>query len=81
MTAMDIGTRTSAPGPSASAGGMAATIVAMEVIRIGRKRIGQASRMASWAFFPCSLIWLVNSTSKIEFFFTIPIRRTIPIML
>lgn len=35
MMAMDIGMRTSAPGPIAMAGGMAAAMVALEVMRMG----------------------------------------------
>jgi hypothetical protein len=42
-----IGIRLSAPGPSASAAGIAPAIVATEVIRIGRKRTGHASNKAS----------------------------------
>jgi hypothetical protein len=43
MTAIAIGARTSAPGPSARAGGIAAAIVEIDVIRIGRSLVGHAS--------------------------------------
>ena len=46
ISVMAMGLCVSAPAPSASAGGMAPAIVAMEVMRIGRNRIGQACMMA-----------------------------------
>ena len=42
MIVIAMGIRVSAPGPRAKAGGIAAATVAIEVIRIGRKRTGQA---------------------------------------
>ena len=81
MTAIAIGTRVSAPGPKANAGGIDATIVVNDVINIGRKRIGHAVFNASIIDTPSARIWLVKSTSKIEFFFTSPIKRIIPMTL
>ena len=76
-----IGRCSSAPGPIASAGGRAPAIVAVEVIRIGRSRIGHACSSASWRSVPCARIWLVKSTSRIEFFLAMPISRISPSML
>ena len=82
MTVMAMGTRLSAPGPSASAGGMAAASVASEVMRIGRRRIGPAERMASRMAMPSmKRRALQNSTSRMEFFFTMPISSTTPMRL
>ena len=55
ITAMAIGIRVSAPGPTANAGGMAAAIVETEVMMIGLKRMGQADFKASMGLMPCSL--------------------------
>ena len=63
------------------AGGIAATMVAMEVIMMGRSRIGQAVKSDSSTSLPWLRTWLVKSTSKMEFFFTIPIKRMTPMML
>ena len=79
MTATAIGTLVSAPGPKASAGGTAAAMVAIEVISIGRSLMGQASISASLVDNPRFLTALVKSTSRIEFFFTIPISNIRPI--
>ena len=46
MTVIAIGIRVSAPGPKASAGGIAAPTVEVAVMRIGRKRVGQACKRA-----------------------------------
>ena len=76
-----IGRWSSAPGPIARAGGSAPAMVAIEVMRIGRSRTGQACRSASRRDSPRSRIWFVKSTSRIEFFLAIPISRMIPSML
>ncbi len=55
MTAMPMGRRISAPEPRPSAGGMAAIMVAVAVIRMGRSRMGPAFSMASLAPYPFSL--------------------------
>ena len=47
MTDIAIGIRLSAPGPIANAGGIAPAIVASDVIKIGRSRMGQASVSAA----------------------------------
>ena len=60
---------------------MAPAMVAIEVIRIGRRRIGHASSSASWRSTPCSRIWFVKSTSRIEFFLAMPMSRISPSML
>ena len=62
----------------ASAGGSAPAIVAIDVMRIGRSRIGQASSSASWRETPPARTWFVKSTSMIEFFFAIPTSRISP---
>lgn len=49
ITAMAMGRRTSLPGPSASADGTAAIMVASDVIRMGRSRTGPAASIASFA--------------------------------
>ena len=76
-----IGRCSSAPGPMASAGGMAPAMVAIEVIRMGRSRTGQALRIASCRSTPVSRIWFVKSTSRIEFFLAMPMSRMSPSML
>ena len=78
---MAIGTIVSDPGPIESASGVAAAIMAMEVIRIGLRRIGQASKSASLTPIPCLHRSFVKSTSRIEFFLTIPMRSINPIIL
>jgi len=82
ITVIAIGMRLSAPGPRASAGGTAAASVASEVIKIGRSLTGPAKRIASRTEKPSmNRFALVNSTSRIEFFFTMPMSRTRPIRL
>ena len=54
MIATAIGPRVSAPGPSASAGGIAAIMVARVVMRMGRSRTGPAFSIDSVAVSPRS---------------------------
>ena len=54
--------------------------MAMVVIKIGRRRIGPALRMASFTLIPSRTNWFVRSTSRIAFFVTSPISMTTPIM-
>ena len=54
-----IGARVSAPGPNPKAAGTAPATVAIEVIRIGRSRIGQAVSTASRTPSPSPRSWLV----------------------
>ena len=51
------------------------------VIKIGRRRWMDASRMAVILSIPISCFWLANSTIKIPFFATKPISMMIPIWL
>lgn len=62
-TAME--TRLVAEGPIESAGGIAAAMVAKEVMRIGRSLIGQASRRA----------FLADDSPPARIFFVKSIRR------
>ena len=59
--------------------GKAPSAMAKLVIKIGRKRASEASKMASYFDFPCSRSWLANSTIKIPFLVTNPINITVPI--
>ena len=68
-----------APAPNEIAIGNAPSMVAKLVIIIGRKRETAESFTASKTFIPCSFLWLANSTIKIPFFVTNPIRTIIPI--
>ena len=81
MIAIAIGILVSPPGPMDRAGGMAAAIVEIEVIRIGRSLTGQAFRIASFASIPFARSWFVKSTRIIEFFFTSPMSRISAIKL
>jgi hypothetical protein len=81
MSAMAMGRCVSAPAPRARAGGMAPAMVEAEVMRMGRSRMGQACMMAACRSTPRSRIWLVKSTSMIEFFFAMPMSRMSPSML
>jgi hypothetical protein len=56
-------------------------MVANDVIRMGRSRMGQAWSRASCRSCPCSRSWFVKSTSMIEFFLAMPMSRIIPSML
>ena len=79
--AMPSGWRNSLPSPRPTISGSAPNSAAMVVIMIGRKRITQASKMASRDDSPR---WRSASTAKsiimIAFFFTMPIRRITPII-
>ena len=62
-------------------GKTAAEIVAIEVIRMGLRRVGHAARSAGPGERPSARRWFVKSTSRIEFFLTIPMSRMMPIAL
>ena len=81
MMAMPSGRRSSEPVPVPKASGIAPNSAAMVVIRIGRNRSMQASKMAASVFMPpprsaCR----ANSIIMIAFFFTRPISSTMPMM-
>ena len=80
-TAMPSGARDSPPAPLPIAIGRMPTMVASAVIRIGRKRMRDASNTASRALMPRSRSWLANSTIRIEFLVTSPTSMTSPIWL
>ena len=72
-TAMPSGARDSPPAPLPSAIGRMPTMVASAVIRIGRKRVRDASkRRLDAARSPRSRSWFANSTIRIEFLVTRP---------
>ena len=81
MMVMPSGRRSSDPTPWPKASGVAPSIAAIVVMRIGRNRSRLASRMASKALL-CSLRCASSAKSiiMIAFFCTIPINRTIPMM-
>ena len=81
ITASPIGTRLSAPAPSASAMGSVPRTVEKAVIRIGRKRAADASSAACWRPRPSSRFCLANSTIRMPFLVTSPISITSPIWL
>lgn len=78
-----IGVRVSCPSEFPKIKGKAATTVAQDVIRIGRRRTGHPSSKASKTVTSrlSRRTWLVNSTKRIEFFFAIPINTIKPIKL
>ncbi len=73
------GTRISAPAPLATARGTTPRIKAKAVMRIGRKRVRDASTMASTRLMPESSSCLANSTTRIAFLAARPIKTTNPI--
>ena len=73
--------RLAEPGPPASTSGTAPTTVAIEVIRIGRRRTADDSTIASWMLRPSSRSWLANSTIRMPFFAASPTSITMPIWL
>ena len=61
--------------------GRAPSIAASVVIRIGRKRSNEASKIASSGDRPCTRsASSAKSTIMIAFFLTMPMSRTIPMM-
>ena len=79
-TAVPSDWRISAPAPVATASGATPSMKAKDVIRIGRKRSTQASKIASAGGNPRSRsACRAKSTSMMPFFFTIPISRMMPI--
>ena len=60
---------------------MAPPIVAIEVIRIGRRRSTEASITASRVLRPRSRSWLANSTIRMPFLVIRPMSRIMPIWL
>ena len=80
MTATAMGARVSAPSPRARATGIMPAIMATVVMRIGRKRMGPASSMASLAERPSSRSWFANSTMRMPFLVTRPMSMMMPIM-
>ena len=80
MVAIEIGARKSLPSPRPMADGSMPRIMAMVVIRMGRRRIGPAFSTASFTLMPSRTYWLVRSTSRIAFLVTSPINITTPIM-
>ncbi len=81
MITMPIVPRLAEPGPPASTNGTAPMMVAMEVIRIGRRRTVDASTMAWCTLRPSSRSWLANSTIRMPFFAARPTSMTMPIWL
>ena len=75
------GRRSSEPVPVPKASGNAPNSAAIVVIRIGRKRNMQASKIASRVLLPsCRSATSAKSIIMMAFFFTMPISNTIPIM-
>ena len=77
--AIPSGRRSSEPVPNPTTSGMAPSMAAIVVIRIGRKRSRQAWKMASDELLPS---WRSASRAKsiirIAFFLTMPMSRMIP---
>ena len=73
--------RASAPAPVDQASGRAPPIVAIEVIRIGRRRCTEDWITASRVLRPRSRSWLANSTIRMPFLVMSPISRIMPIWL
>jgi hypothetical protein len=76
---MPIVARLAEPGPPKITSGTAPITVAIEVIRIGRRRTAAASTMASCTLRPASRNWLANSTIRMPFFAASPTSMTMPI--
>jgi hypothetical protein len=82
MTAIAIGPRNSEPSPVPTAVGIMPRTIAADVMRIGRRRSGPASRMACSGASPCSRTrTMARSMSRMAFFVTRPMRSTIPIIV
>ena len=79
MTVMAIGPRISAPSPRPSAIGVSPRMVVSVVIRMGRSRIWPAATIASALAIPSRRSRLMQSTSTMAFFTTIPASITTPI--
>ncbi len=80
ITATAIGALLSDPAPTPKAAGSIARMMVSDVIRMGRKRIGQASFKDCSMLLPSARRWLVRSTSRMEFLATRPINNTRPII-
>ena len=79
MMVMPSGRRSSVPGPVAITSGMPANSAAIVVIRIGRKRALQASKIASADDRPrLRSASSAKSTIMMPFFLTMPINRMMP---
>ena len=77
---MPNGRRNSPPSPKLRASGRAPSIAALVVIMIGRKRIRQASKMASRGSSPrVRSASRAKSIIRMAFFLTMPISRMTPI--
>ena len=77
--AIPSGRRSSEPVPVPSASGSAPKKAASVVIRIGRKRSMAASKIESSVLMPCSRsASSAKSIIRMAFFFTMPIKRKIP---
>ena len=70
--------RAAAPAPVAKANGSTPRMKAIEVMRMGRKRMRAASRAASVMLRPCSRSCSANSTIRIAFFAARPTSNTRP---
>ena len=79
MTTVPSGDCVWLPASIPSAMGIMPPMVAHVVMRIGRRRIGAACSTASRALIPRSRSWLLNSTTRIAFFTTIPTSISTPI--
>ena len=75
---MPSGRRNSDPAPKPKAIGSAPRIAAKLVIMIGRKRLRQASRIASFASTPAACCPSAKSIIMMPFFLTMPISITMP---
>jgi hypothetical protein len=81
MIARPSGRRSSEPVPLPSSIGKAPSMAASVVIRIGRKRSSDASKIASSGGLPClRSASSAKSTIMIAFFLTMPISSTMPMM-
>ena len=81
MIVMPSGRRSSEPVPLPSASGSAPSMAAIVVMRIGRKRRRQASKIASRGLLPsCRSAASAKSTIMMAFFFTMPMSRMMPII-
>ncbi len=72
--------RAPAPGPWPSAIGTIAATSMTVVIRIGLSRVWFASMIADRRSYPWARSWLVASTCKMPFFFTMPTSMNSPNM-
>ncbi len=72
ITVIAIGVRISEPSPSPSAIGVSPSTVVRVVIMMGLSRRLAASRIASSRSRPCSLNWLIRSTSTMALLTTMP---------